>query len=158
MIVDTLANAARYAGMHPGFARAFQFLATTDLAALPPGRHDIDGDRLFVLIDHKDGRGEDGARLEAHRRYIDIQYTFEGDELIGWMPLTRCTSPDGPFDETKDVVLLRRPAVDVRLGAAGQFHDLLSARRARAAGRPRPPEEGRGQDRRGSCLASEQSE
>ena len=105
MILDTLANAARYAGMHPGFARAFQFLAATDLAALPPGRHEVDGDRMFVLINHEPGRGEDGARLEAHRRYIDIQYTFEGDELIGWMPLTRCTSPAGPFDENKDVIV-----------------------------------------------------
>ena len=105
MILDTLANTARYAGMHPGFARAFEFLATTDFGGLAPGRHEIDGDRLYVSLDHKDGRGEEGARLEAHRRYIDIQYTIEGDELIGWMPLARCQAPDGPFDETKDVVL-----------------------------------------------------
>lgn len=89
--------------MHAGFARAFEFLATTDLAALAPGRHDIDGDRLYVSIDHKDGRGEDGARLEAHRRYIDIQYTIDGDELIGWMPIARTTGPDGEFNEAKDV-------------------------------------------------------
>lgn len=105
MILDTLANAARYAGMHAGFARAFEFLATTDFAALAPGRHEIDGDRLYVSLDHKDGRGEEGARLEAHRRYIDIQYTIDGDELIGWMPLARCAAPEGPFDEKKDVVL-----------------------------------------------------
>jgi biofilm protein TabA len=103
VILDTLAHAARYAGLHPGFARAFEFLATTDLAALAPGRHDLDGDRMYVSIDLKDGRGEDGARLEAHRRYIDIQYTIGGDELIGWMPLSRCTTPDGAFDETKDI-------------------------------------------------------
>ena len=103
MILDTLINSARYAGMHPGFARAFEFLAATDLAALPPGRHEIDGDRIYVSIDHKDGRGEDGARLEAHRRYIDIQYTIDGNELIGWMPLARISSPDGGFDDTKDI-------------------------------------------------------
>lgn len=103
MILDTLAHAARYAGMHAGFARAFEFLETTDLSALASGRHDIDGDRMYVSIDHKDGRGEEGARLEAHRRYIDIQFTIDGDELIGWMPLARCTSPDDAFDDTKDV-------------------------------------------------------
>jgi YhcH/YjgK/YiaL family protein len=103
MILDTLINSARYAGMHPGFARAFEFLAATDLAALPPGRHEIDGDRIYVSIDHTDGRGEDGARLEAHRRYIDIQYTIDGNELIGWMPLARISSPDGGFDDPKDI-------------------------------------------------------
>ena len=103
MILDTLANAARYAGLHAGFDRAFQFLSTTNLGALAAGRHDLDGDRIYVLVNHMDGRGEDGARLEAHRRYIDIQYTFEGDESIGWMPLAGCASPDGAFDEGKDV-------------------------------------------------------
>ena len=61
MILDTLANSSRYAHMHGGLARAFEFLATTDLAPLAPGRHEIEGDRLYVSIDHKHGRGEDGA-------------------------------------------------------------------------------------------------
>ena len=42
---------------------------------------------MYVSIDHTDGRGRDGARLEAHRRYIDMQYTIDGDEEIGWMPV-----------------------------------------------------------------------
>jgi biofilm protein TabA len=103
VILDTLANARRYAGLHARFARAFEFLQTTNLRALAPGRHDLDGDRMYVSLDHKEGRGEAGARLEVHRRYIDIQYTIDGDELIGWMPLARCTTPDGAFDEAKDV-------------------------------------------------------
>ena len=105
MVLDTLAASHKYIGMHARFARAFEFLATRDVGALAPGRHEIDGDCLYVSIDHKDGRGEEGARLEAHRRYIDIQYTIDGDERIGWMPLARCKAPDGPFDEEKDVVL-----------------------------------------------------
>jgi biofilm protein TabA len=103
MILDTLAESARYAALHPGFPRAFEFLAATDLTALPPGRHALDGDRMYVSIDHKDGRGRDGARLEAHRRYIDIQFTIEGDEQIGWMPLAACGSSAAGFDESKDV-------------------------------------------------------
>src|SRR6266540_4017704 len=103
MILDALASSGRYADMHAGFARAFEFLNTTNLEALAPGRHTLDGDKIYVSIDHKDGRGEDAAKLEVHRRYIDIQYTIEGDELIGWMPLARCTAPDGMFDDTKDV-------------------------------------------------------
>jgi biofilm protein TabA len=59
---------------------------------------------MFVIIDRKDGRGHDGARLEAHRRYIDIQYTIHGDEEIGWSPLAACTAPAGPFDATKDII------------------------------------------------------
>src|SRR4051812_32214835 len=98
MIVDTLAQSTRYAALHPGFARALEFLQHTDLLALAPGRHDLDGDRIYVSIDHKDGRGRDAARMEAHRRYIDIQLTLAGAEEIGWMPLARCQQPVGPYD------------------------------------------------------------
>jgi YhcH/YjgK/YiaL family protein len=104
MVIDTLVNASRYAALHPAFARAFRFLAETDLAALPTGRTDIDGDDMFVMLDRKDGRGRDGARLEAHRRYIDIQYTVHGEEEIGWTPLAACAAPDGAFDATKDII------------------------------------------------------
>lgn len=109
MILDTLAKSARYAVLHPGFARAFTFLRETDVAALPAGRHPIDGDRIYVSIDHKDGRGRDGARLEAHRRYIDIQFTIDGDEEIGWMPLAACGSSPAGFDESKDVGFFDAP-------------------------------------------------
>lgn len=103
MILDKLSESARYAALHPDFARAFEFLSTTNLGRLTSGRHEIDGERLFVLIDQQDGRGRDGARLEAHRKYIDVQYTFEGMEEIGWSPLDACRPPTGGFDEAKDI-------------------------------------------------------
>ncbi len=104
MVLDTFVNAERYAGLHRRFGHALRFLAETDLASLPTGRNEIDGDDLFVIIDRKDGRGHDGARLEAHRRYIDIQLTLRGDEEIGWTPLASCTAPEGDFDAAKDIV------------------------------------------------------
>ena len=103
MILDKLSESARYTGLHPDFARAFEFLSTAIFSRFQSGRHEIDGDRMFVLIDHADGRGREGARLEAHRKYIDIQYTFEGMEEIGWSPLDACRPPSGGFDETKDI-------------------------------------------------------
>ena len=103
-ILDTFAQAHRYTALHPGFARAFEYLKKTDLRSLEPGRHVVDGDELWVLVDHKDGRGRDGARLEAHRSYIDIQFTIEGNEEIGWRPTAECQQPAGDFDEAKDII------------------------------------------------------
>lgn len=100
MVLDQLANASRYASVHPQFARAFEFLAT--LGPLAPGRHDIDGDRLYLLVQDENGRGHKGARLEAHRQYIDIQLTLEGIEEIGWSPLAACR-PATEFDKDKDI-------------------------------------------------------
>ncbi len=103
-----------------GFAAAFEFLARPDLAELSPGRHEIDGERIFALVEHPQGAARP-ARLEAHRRHLDIQVALAGSELIGWRPLADCRWPDGSFDESRDVgFYLDRPAVWLPL-AAGQF-------------------------------------
>ena len=103
MILDALGRGERYISLHPAFLRAFEFLGRPDLALLAAGRHVIDGDRLYVSIDHKEGRGRDGARLESHRRYIDIQFTIEGDEEIGWTPVDACAAPAGRYDDNRDI-------------------------------------------------------
>jgi YhcH/YjgK/YiaL family protein len=103
MILDTLMQGWRYRAIHAGFAEAFEFLAGPLVQSLPPGRHDLDGDRLYVSIGQEDGRGRAGARLEAHRRYIDIQVTLEGAEEIGWAALAACVIPDGAFLTDRDV-------------------------------------------------------
>ena len=110
MIIDAGAFCHDYKSLHPLFERAFRFLADSDLRSFAPGRHAVDGDRLYLSIDHKPGRGRDAARLEAHRRYIDIQYTIEGDEEIGWMPLAECGAPAVAYDEGRDIAFFdRRP-------------------------------------------------
>ena len=103
MILDTLAQRDLYRELHPGLAAAFDFAAAHDLGSLAPGRHAIDGDRLYLSIDHTEGRGRAGARLESHRRYIDIQFTIDGHEEIGWRPLAECCKPVAPFDEHRDI-------------------------------------------------------
>lgn len=103
MILDALAQAGRYVSLHPAFLHAFEFLGRPDLPRLAAGRHAIDGERLYVSIDHKEGRGREGARLESHRRYIDIQFTIEGGEEIGWLPIGACESPADPYDDGRDI-------------------------------------------------------
>lgn len=109
MILDTLARSWRYTALHPAFRRAFDVLASRDLTTLEPGRHEIDGDYIYVSIDHKDGRGREGARLEAHRRYLDIQFTIDGSEEIGWMPLDECRHATGAFDPSNDIQFFSDP-------------------------------------------------
>jgi biofilm protein TabA len=105
MILDDLPEADRYAALHPGFAAAFEFLRHAPLMELEPGRHEIDGPRLFVMINHDLGRGRDKACIEAYRKYIDIQYVISGHEEIGWKPTATCRTVDMPYSAERDVML-----------------------------------------------------
>ncbi len=104
MILDELKAAARYHVLHAGFEQGFKFLARTDLEQLPGGRHEIDGDRVFALVNRDPGRGRSGARLEAHRKYIDIQYLVSGREEIGWRPTRECREVTEPYVAERDIM------------------------------------------------------
>jgi biofilm protein TabA len=103
MILDTLARADRYSGVHPLFVRAFEFLRNTDLKALAPGKHDIQGEQLFAIVEACTGRTRAEAKLECHRRYIDIQLVLEGLDEMGWKPLGECTEPATDYDAARDL-------------------------------------------------------
>ena len=104
MILDSLKNKAQYAALHPRFQTVFDFIDNNDVAALPCGRHDIDGDNIFVVVQELDLREEKEARLELHRKYIDIQLLLDGPaEVFGWSEKKDCLTPEADFDEAKDV-------------------------------------------------------
>jgi biofilm protein TabA len=109
VIIDRLENAERYYTMHPAFKEAFAFLRRQDLAELAPGRHEINGDRLFCIIQKQQGRTREDATLEAHRKYIDIQYLIGGTETMGWRQTSTCSQVDQAYDEAKDIGFFRDP-------------------------------------------------
>ncbi|MFP5419531.1 MAG: YhcH/YjgK/YiaL family protein [Gammaproteobacteria bacterium] len=103
MILAKLTEADRYAALHPQFARAFDFLRNTDWRALAPGRHDLQGDQLFAIVENCVGRTRAEAKLECHRRYIDIQLVLEGIDEMGWKPLADCADPATDYDAARDI-------------------------------------------------------
>ncbi len=104
MILDSLKNKAQYAALHPRFQQVFDFIDNNDVASLPCGRHDIDGDNIFVVVQEWDLRELKEARLELHRKYIDIQLLLCGpNEVFGWSEKKDCLTPEADFDEAKDI-------------------------------------------------------
>ena len=107
MIFDTLANADRYAALHPLFPRAFEFLRATDLKALAPGRYPIEGETLLAIVENVAGRSRIEAKLECHRKYIDIQFVLDGLDEMGWKPLSDCHEPVADYRAEKDIQFFR---------------------------------------------------
>jgi hypothetical protein len=88
MYLSNLATLDRDAATLPAnIQKGLKFLAETDIAALPAGRVDIEGDTIFALIQDYDTAPKAEKRPESHARYIDIQYVFSGREIIGYAPI-----------------------------------------------------------------------
>ena len=104
MIVDTLANASKYTGIHPLFAKAFEYISNTDIAHIEIGKYDI-ADGLKAIFSDKPGMSaaESIAKFECHDKNIDIQFCISGTETIGWKPRQSCTAPKGEYNPEKDV-------------------------------------------------------
>lgn len=121
MILDTVQNANRYLTLNPGFAAAFAFLARPDLRQLPVGRYEVDGDRVYALVQRQPGRKSDAGKLEAHKNYIDVQVVLGGVDTMGWRPTPTCAEIAMPYSDEKDVMLFTdRPTAWVAVGP-GEF-------------------------------------
>ncbi len=106
MILDSLKNKQQYVSLHPRFKQVFDYIDTHDLAAMEVGRHDVDGDNIFVMVQELELRPLEQARLELHRKYIDIQLLLRGDEeIFGWSEKKDCLTPEAEFDDKKDIQL-----------------------------------------------------
>jgi YhcH/YjgK/YiaL family protein len=103
MILDSLTQADRYLVLHPLFARAFGFLRGTDLRMLMPGRHAVQGEQIFAIVEASAGRTRPEAKLECHRRYLDIQLVLDGVDEMGWKPVAECVDPATDYDAARDI-------------------------------------------------------
>jgi YhcH/YjgK/YiaL family protein len=104
MIIDSLKNCQTYLGMHPRFAKAFDYLLKTDLASLPDGRHEIDGDEIYLMMARRELKKPEEALMEVHDRYIDIQLVIRGRETFGWSDRAELKTPRGNIDREKDIL------------------------------------------------------
>ena len=116
MITDKLERAQTYDKLGAGIAAGLAFLRRTDLATLTTGKHVIDGDKLFAIVQEYDTLDAYSEKMEAHKKYIDIQYLCTGRELVG-LALLDGQMPSQPYSEKEDYMLFdERPDYFAPLG------------------------------------------
>ena len=104
MIIDTLQNASKYFSAHPLFAKAFAFIRQTDLVNAADGKSDI-AEGLKAIFSNAQGKTKEASlsKFECHNKNIDIQLCITGQETIGWKPREKCITPNGDYNDEKDV-------------------------------------------------------
>lgn len=122
MIIDRLANPSAVTNLTPRLKQALDYLRATDMTSVPLGRHDLDGDRLFALVQEYTTRAVAQCVWESHRMYIDVQYVVEGVERMGYANITQARERE-PYDAARDVAFYEpgQDFVTVRAGMLAIF-------------------------------------
>ncbi|AKJ41276.1 YhcH/YjgK/YiaL family protein [Pragia fontium] len=71
----------------------------------PLGKHDIDGNNVFVLIFNDSTEAAENRRAEYHQRYLDIQIVLQGEESMGFSNLP-AGKPTDNWLADKDIAFL----------------------------------------------------
>lgn len=119
MILDTVENISLYKGLQDRLSTGLDYIANTDFSELEMGKHEIEGDSVFAILQTYDSKKEEDCKLEAHKKYIDIQYLIVGQEYIGVEPLTQQEVLEDKLQEN-DVVFYKGTAPKIKL-SAGSF-------------------------------------
>ena len=102
MIIDKLKNIDLYSGLGEGISKAIRFLQETDFSNFQQKIVEIDDKNIFAIFSEYQTKDIQNCRLEAHKKYIDIQYILSGNELIGYSSLNNQTVIE-KYSEENDV-------------------------------------------------------
>lgn len=70
------------AAFAPVFHRVADYLKAHDWERVEPGKYELDGERLFALVQELETVATAERKSERHERYIDFQHLVRGEELI----------------------------------------------------------------------------
>ena len=102
MIVTDLNHIDHQVPMAPSLRKAFDFLRGRNIHELSDGRVDVDGDRVFALVQRYESMRMEVPKFEYHRKYIDVQFIASGEEVIGWATSETMKITEA-YDEKKDI-------------------------------------------------------
>lgn len=125
MIIDKLKNASKYYYLNPLFQKVFEFINTNNLSKFEVGEYEIVGRDAFIIIAEDNEFSEKKNIIEAHRKYIDIQFALSGEFGITWKALQDCKHIHTDYNSEKDYIFYEdKPDFEILL-KVGNFAILF---------------------------------
>ena len=110
MLTTELGLERKYDYLSKRFEKAIAFLKTADFSEYrEPCEIEIDGRDVYAQVQIYDTKATEDCRFEAHRKYYDIQYMAEGEEYMGFIPLSRLEKDEG-YDSKNDLEFFKTPS------------------------------------------------
>ena len=115
---------------------AIDYIESMDKVVLKPGKYVVNDNFYYIVQEYMSGQAGE-CHLESHRKYIDIQWIFQGEEAVEMADCVRL-SAEKEYDTESDVMLwkhskrmvksvLRETSyIDVYPGTAYMVHDVTN--------------------------------
>ena len=121
MIIDKIENSDLYVSLSERIAKAFEILKETDFASKEDGKYEVEGEELFYVVERYTTKPIEQGKLEAHKKYIDVQFVTSGEELIGFSAIDKLETEE-PYNEEKDIAFYKVPEQITKVNLeAGMF-------------------------------------
>lgn len=105
MIKDNLQHIDYYNYLSPGIYFGLKYLKNTDFSTMENGKFELREGKAYAIVQDYNTKPKNEGKFEAHRKFIDIQFIVEGEELIG-IGKTEEFAEEAPYDAEKDIVFL----------------------------------------------------
>lgn len=121
MIHDSLEKAHIYESIHPRFKKAFEFLRKIKNQPFNEGKILIENENIYAIISLNKGLNPEESKIEAHRKYIDIQMPLSKTEKMGWRSLEHLSQIAIEYNEEKDILFFEEKASHFISVEPGEF-------------------------------------
>ncbi len=102
MIIDRLERAEKYYYLNANLKTAFKFIKDNDIKSLKPGKYDIEGENAYLIIAEGKPDADFENKLEAHKKYIDIQMAVIGSFGLSWKAIEDCNNLIAGYEPEED--------------------------------------------------------
>ena len=92
---------------HPVLYSVLEYLRTTDFKNFLDGTYPMPHTDFLIKVQRYQTRPIEVCRPESHKKFIDVQFVTNGDEVMGWCPLSPDLEIASPYDEKSDVTFYK---------------------------------------------------
>lgn len=110
--VNNLGNKKAYS---PLILELLERLKSGEWDDVENGKYEIKENDIFIIISTYETSPEEEKKPEVHRKYIDIQYIFEGTELIKVATDMGNCNIYSPYNEDNDIMFYTHADNEARL-------------------------------------------
>lgn len=105
MVFDTIDHADNYVWTGPDVSCVLEKVKEYNPENYPGGKVEIDGERIYLLLNSYETRTRENALCEAHKAYLDVMYMVEGEEDVYVKPVSQLRQITQPYSSSIDALL-----------------------------------------------------